>query len=57
MKHYECKAGCGCPDCADKVVKANAIKMQRDLDAAKAYNPDAPFDSKAYARKVKGDLA
>lgn len=45
-------AGEGPPD----IIKANALRMQRDLDRAKtdAYDPTERFDSKAYARQVKG---
>lgn len=62
-------AGCGCPQCDtsnriegmtyredDTVVKANAIKMQREIDFRRSYNPDEKFDSKAAARHSREQM-
>ncbi|RWE86948.1 hypothetical protein [Mesorhizobium sp.] len=48
------KSGVKAPYTAD-MIKANALKMQRDLDRATAadYDPTAKFDAKSYAKRVK----
>lgn len=45
----------GPPDSDPDMIKANALRMQRDLDRAKAdiYDPSEKFDGRAHARQVK----
>lgn len=54
----KCKPGCGCPNCnpanrtpSTKIIKANALKMQLDLDKAK--KGMSPAEQEAFERENK----